>query len=250
MAPRKLLSSKVATFLAVFTATQSVVGCITNAIVLFYLLLTRRSPKTTADKLILNLTIADFIALSTYVPWRSYILIGRVVTKLSRIYTSLFVTCIFSTGNAILLIGLDRFVAVVWPLRYKALITCKLFWIAIIAAWLSAILLGVGHGFSYSLGIHNEYELFLCALSFSQLIVLSTITLSYYEQLEYKQGTFLEDFNRWLRSKIIRYGRQSVQHLSSFVYSTRLSFPMQCIEWFQLLIKVYQMMKNVKHGAG
>jgi hypothetical protein len=175
MAPRKLLSSKIATFLAVFTATQSVVGCITNAIVLLYFLLTRRSPKTTADKLILNLTIADFIALSTYVPWRSYILIGRVVTKLSRIYTSLFVTCIFSTGNAILLIGLDRFIAVVWPLRYKVLITCKLFWIAIIAAWLSAILLGVGHGFSYSLGIHNEYELFLCALSFSQLIVLSAI---------------------------------------------------------------------------
>ena len=175
MAPSRLLSSKDATFLAVFTATQSMIGFIANAIVLLYFLLTRRSAKSTADKLILNLTMADFIAVSTYVPWRSYILIERAVTNLSEVYTSLFVMCIFSTGNAILLIGLDRFVAVVWPLKYKMIITCKLFWASIITAWLLAILLGVGHGFSYTLKIHTEYELFLCALSFLQLILLATI---------------------------------------------------------------------------
>ena len=175
MAPHKVLGSKVATFLAVFTATQSVVGCVTNAIVLLYFLLTRKSLKTTADKLILNLVLADFIALSTYVPWRSYLLILRAVTKHYKIYTSLFVTCIFSTGNAILLIGLDRFIAVVWPLRYKVIVTRKVLWIAITAAWISAILLGVVHGVSLEFGIHKQYELFLCGLSFSQLIILSII---------------------------------------------------------------------------
>ena len=74
-----------------------------------------------------------------------------------------------------LLIGLDRFVAVVWPLRYKMIIACKSFWPSIITVWLLAVLLGVGHGFSYTLDIHTEYEVFLCALSFLQLILLATI---------------------------------------------------------------------------
>jgi hypothetical protein len=175
MAPGKLLNGKVAIFLAVFTASQSVIGFIANVVVLIYFLLTRKSAKSTADKLILNLAIADCISLSTYVPWRSYLLIEQAVTKHSKIYTSLFVVCIFSTGNAILLIGLDRFVAVVWPLRYKTIITFKLFWASIITAWLSAILLGVGHMLSLDFHIHSQYELFLCALSFLQLVILSAI---------------------------------------------------------------------------
>ena len=175
MASRPLLSSNVATFLAVFTASQSVIGCLLNGLVLLYFLLAKRSLQTTADKLVLNLTIADFIALSTYVPWRSYLLILRNVTKHTRVYTSLFVMCIFSTGNAILLTGLDRFIAVVWPLRYNVLITYKTLWMGVIAAWISAILLGFGHWLSEIFDIHEEYELFLCALSFSQLLILSII---------------------------------------------------------------------------
>ena len=171
----KLLSSNAATSLGVFTASQSVVGCITITIVLLYFFLTRRSLKATADKLILNLFIADFVALATYVPWRSYLLFLRTKTKDSEIYTSLFVVCIFSTGNAVLLIGFDRFVAVVWPLRYKVLVTSKVLRTAVIVSWLTAILLGVGHGISYDIDIHAEYELLLCALSFSQLIILSVI---------------------------------------------------------------------------
>ena len=171
----KLLSSNAATSLGVFTASQSVVGCITITIVLLYFLLTRGSLKSAADKLILNLFIADFFALATYVPWRSYLLFLRTKTKDSKIYTSLFVVCIFSTGNAVLLIGFDRFVAVVWPLRYKVLVTSKVLRTAVIVSWLTAILLGVGHGISYDIDIHAEYELLLCALSFSQLIILSVI---------------------------------------------------------------------------
>ena len=175
MATRNLLSSESATFLAVFTASQSVVGCITNGIILLYFLLAKRSLKTTADKLILNLTIADFVSLATYVPWRSYLLLLRASTNNSNIYTSLFVMCIFSTENAVLLIGIDRFVAVVWPLRYNVIISCKVFWIAIVASWFSAILLAIGHGLSLEYKCHTEYELFLSALSFFELIILSVI---------------------------------------------------------------------------
>lgn len=174
MAPRRFLSPVSATFLAVLTASQSVVGCITNGIVLLYFLLAQESLKTTADKLILNLTIADFISLATYVPWRSYLLLHEV-TKNSKVYTSLFVMCIFCAENAVLLIGFDRFVAVVWPLRYNVIISCKVFWIAISASWFSAIILAIGHGLSLEYDFHTEYELFLCALSFLELAILSVI---------------------------------------------------------------------------
>lgn len=170
-----ILSSKVASFLAAFTAIQCAFGCITNSVVLLYFLLARGSLETTSDKLILNLAVADFLALSTYVPWLSHLVLQRAVTKYATIYRSLFIFCIFSTGNAILLIGLDKFIAVSWPLTYKAIVTFKAFWVSVISSWFSAILFAVGHGLSYRFGIHREYDLFLSALSLSQLILLSTI---------------------------------------------------------------------------
>ena len=170
-----LIDARAATFLGVFTASQSVFGCIANAMVLFYFLLTRRSLKTTADKLILNLTIADIFALASYLPWRSYLLLLNAVTNNSRVYTSLFVTCIFSTANATLLIGIEKFIAVVFPFRYKVVSTFKVFLIAIVASWMTAILLGIAHYLSLVFQFHTEYELFLSALSFLQLILLSVI---------------------------------------------------------------------------
>ena len=175
MPSKKLLSSESATFLTVFTASQSVLGCIANGIVLLYFLLARRSLNTTADKLVLNLSIADFVSLATYVPWRSYLLYVQTVTKNSKIYTSLFVMCVFCTENAVLLIGFDRLIAAVFPLRYNAIISCNVLWIAVISSWFSAILLAIGHGLSLEYGFHREYELFLCALSCLELIILSVI---------------------------------------------------------------------------
>ena len=128
-----------------------------------------------SDKLTLNLAISDFFALTTYLPWRTHLLLLREKTEQYAAFTSLFVVCIFSTGNAVLFIGFDRFVAVVWPLRYKALITSKLTMIFIAISWASASALGMLHGLCLLLEAHREYTLFLCAFSVFQLVVLSVI---------------------------------------------------------------------------
>ena len=170
-----LLSSAEATFLVIFTSMQCVVGSIANAIALFFLWSKRYEYKTSSDKLMFNMALADFVALTTYVPWRAYLLNLRDVTGNARYYTSLFVVCIFCTGNAVLLIAFERFVAVMFPMRCKMLITDNVILFSVATSWITAFLLGVGHGLSLKLKIHLEYELFLCALSIGQLLVIFVI---------------------------------------------------------------------------
>ena len=171
-----LLSSAEATFLVIFTSMQCVVGSIANAIALFFFWSKRYEYTTSSDKLMFNMALADFVALTTYVPWRAYLLnLREVDTENTKYYTSLFVVCIFCTGNAVLLIAFERFVAVMFPMRCKILITDNVLWFSVAISWITAFLLGVGHGLSYKLKIHLEYELFLCALSFGQLLVISII---------------------------------------------------------------------------
>ena len=173
----KFLSSRDSTSLAIFTSLQILIGTTANICVIIYFLVFRHSAQRTAsDKLTLNLAISDFFALTTYLPWRTYLLILRESTEHKNIYASLFVVCIFATGNAILVIALDRLTAVVWPLRYKTLITSNVSSTFIAISWISAIVFGVVHGFSYKVHLHDpEYELFLCSMSFVQLALLSVI---------------------------------------------------------------------------
>jgi hypothetical protein len=170
----KLLSSQHSKWLVVFTSSQILVGTTANLCVIIYFLVSRQRKRITAsDKMILNLAISDFIALTTYLPWRTHHLMSRERSEHIRVYASLLVVCIFSTGNAILCIAFDRFTAVVWPLRYKILITPKVSSTFIAVSWISAIVLGIMHGFSYTLDKHEEYELFFASISFAQLVILS-----------------------------------------------------------------------------
>jgi hypothetical protein len=172
----KYLNSQDSTWLAIFTSSQILIGVTANLCVVVYFLLSRHGKqRTPSDKLTLNLAISDLIALTTYLPWRTHLLVLQERTEHSRIYTSLYVVCIFATGNGIICIAFDRFTAVVWPLRYKILITSHVSSVFIAISWMSAILFGILHGFSYKIDKHVQYELFLCATSFAQLVVLSVI---------------------------------------------------------------------------
>ena len=187
-----LLSPEEATFFLIFTSMQSVIGSTANAIEIIFLWSKRHRYQATSDYLTLNLALADFVALTTYVPWRAYILSLREATGDFKYYTSLFVVCIFCTGNAVLLIAVDRFFAVMCPLRYKVLITGKVLWFSITISWITAFLLGVGHGVSYKLKIHSEYELFLCALSFGQLLIISVVYIMVFKSAR-KQAVFISE---------------------------------------------------------
>lgn len=172
------LSSQGSISLAIFTSAQILIGTTANLCeIIYFLVLCHNKRATPSDKLTLNLAITDFIGLTTYLPWRTYLIYLRKSTKDYRIYASLYVLCVFATGNAIVSIAFDRLTAVVWPLRYKTLMTSRISSTFIATSWMSAILFGILHGFSYLVGIdtHNNYELFLCAVAFIQLAVMVSI---------------------------------------------------------------------------
>ena len=194
-ASRKFLqSSAESIFLVCFTSVQCVVGSVANAVVIGYFISRRKQSCKPSDKLTLNLALADFVALTTYVPWRAYLLYLRQKTKHSPYYTSLFVACIFCTGNAVLLMALTRLFAVLFPLKYRAVFTSKMVNILIVISWITAILLGIGHRVSWrDMGdFHLNYELFLSLLSFCQLIAIVSVYAMIFRSAKKAQSLFRE----------------------------------------------------------
>ena len=172
------MGSKQAIFLVIFNSLQIVFGSAANMLEILFFSKNRHVYNSVSDKLTLNLAIADFVALTTYLPWRTYLLHIQRRTADSKYYTSLFVFCIFNTGNAIVLIGIDRFIAIIRPLRYRVLVGGKAFRLGVTLAWGTALALGIGHYLSYKdilLDIHNDYEFFLSCLSIFQMISMSII---------------------------------------------------------------------------
>jgi hypothetical protein len=174
-----LMDSSAATFLVIFNSLQIIFGSIANIFEIVFFLRKRHEHHSASDKLTLNLAVADFVALTTYLPWRTHLLHIRRTTEDYKYYTSLFVFCIFNTGNAILLIGIDRFIAVTRPLRYHALVTSKLVRLGVTLSWCTALALCIGHKLSYGTVIrwikHKEYEFTLSLISIFQMILMSII---------------------------------------------------------------------------
>ena len=136
-----------------------------------------------------------------------------------------------------MLIAVDRFFAVMCPLRYKVLITGKVLWFSITISWITAFLLGVGHGVSYKLKIHSEYELFLCALSFGQLLIISVVYIMVFKSAR-KQAVFISEQAKSFNSS---------QRNRSFIWKTVLStFCIICLFYGTFLpYSVYRIISTV-----
>ncbi len=180
-------------FLVCFTSVQCVIGSVANAVVIGYFISRRKHSCKPSDKLTLNLALADFVALTTYVPWRAYLLYLRQKTKHSPYYTSLFVACIFSTGNAVLLMALTRLFAVLFPFKHMVFLTSKVINRLIVLSWMIAIILGIGHRVSLrDMGdFHLNYELFLSCLSFCHLVAILSVYAMIFRSAKKAQNVFL-----------------------------------------------------------
>jgi hypothetical protein len=173
-----LMDSNEATFLVIFNSLQIIFGSIANLFEIIFFLRKKHEHHSVSDKLTLNLAVADFVALTTYLPWRTHLLHIQRRTDDYKYYTSLFVFCIFNTGNAILLISIDRFIAITRPLRYNALVTGKVAWCGVILSWITALALSICHGLSYKRVLwdtHKDYEFSLSWLSIIQMTIMSMI---------------------------------------------------------------------------
>lgn len=190
VATQYLQSSAESIFLVSFTSAQCVIGSIANAVAICYF--STRQNHSPSDKLTLNLALADFVALTTYVPWRAYLLHLRQKTKNSAYYTSLFVACLFCTGNAVLLMALTRFFAILFPFKYRVFFTNKLVNIMILLSWIIAISLGIGHRLSWiDMGdFHLDYEMFLSFLSFCQLVTILSVYVMIFRSTKQSKSQF------------------------------------------------------------
>ena len=131
--------------LVIFTSLQILIGSFANCIVIITISMAKELRKRSEDLLILNLAVTDVLSLTTCLPWLTYILSERKTPEggMYFIYPSIFMFVIFSGAFAVLAIGIDRFIALVVPLRHKTMMTRTRTTIMIIALWVTAVALGI-----------------------------------------------------------------------------------------------------------
>ena len=170
-------------FLVIFCSIQILIGSIANFVVIVTISVSRQLRQRSEDRLILNLAITDFVSLTTLLPWHIYLLTQPQIdiTGTSFIgYTTLKVLLIITAGNTILSLAIDRFAAVVFPLRHFRIIDTR---IMTVLSW------GVGVGFAASWQlVLLKYEAVVTVVYGTLLLAISLIlyAIIFYHTL--KQG--------------------------------------------------------------
>ena len=133
------ISSEVSLFLMAFSSIYTVVGSIANLLVIVTILAAKELHRRSEDQLILNLAVTDFLSLSC-LSFHVYVLSqGGLGQGYWSLYKCLYSTILFAGTNAILAIAIDRFIAVVFPMRHKRLMEGRNVGILIALSWASAL---------------------------------------------------------------------------------------------------------------
>ena len=173
------LSTTEPLFLVSFTSLQTIIGSLWNGFVIITFLAARELRRRPSDLFILNLAVADLIFLTTFQPWLTHVLNQKaVITFEARyyFYESLREFVNLSSQHALMLIAIDRLIALVLPLRYKTLLTRKVIYILVIISWIFSLLIGLVNYFAYVL---KFYLKFLVFWTFFQLVLMLGIILIY-----------------------------------------------------------------------
>ena len=166
------LSSTASLFLVSFTSLQIIIGSLSNGFVIVTFLAARELRKRPSDLFILNLAVADLIFLTTYQPWLTHVLNQKAVITIQDgfyVYESLSTFVNLSSQQAIILIAIDRLIAVVLPLRYKTLVTRKVIYISILTSWTFALFLGI---LTYPYYLFKLKNVFVFFISFELFLML------------------------------------------------------------------------------
>ena len=173
------LGSTASHFLVSFTSLQTIIGSLSNGFVIITFLAARELRRRPSDLFILNLAVADLIFLTTFQPWLTHVLNQKAVITFEAeyyVYESLGCFVNLSSQHAIMLIAIDRLIAVVLPLRYETLVTRKVIYILIIISWTIALIIGALNFFAY---VFKFYLKFLGFWTFFQLVLILGIILIY-----------------------------------------------------------------------
>ena len=130
--------------LIAFTSIQVLVGSTANFIVIFTILRSRELTKRSEDRLILNLALADFLTLTTFMPLHSYILWqGQITMAVQRRYEALNSLVLYYGGNAVMAIACDRFIAVLLPMRHSIMMSKRATLFMAFLTFIVAVILAV-----------------------------------------------------------------------------------------------------------
>ena len=168
-------------FLTVFSVLQCFTGSLANGITLNIMVFKGRLQHSPSHLLISNLAKEDFMSCAVFLPLHIYALQQDTLSIFLRsIYHIMCLFHVFSNGNAILLITLDRFIAVTYPLRYKSIVTHWRISIIIILSWLMPIISAAAFHTSVQHGSpeYSEYALRIYMM-LSLIIVLGLYFLVY-----------------------------------------------------------------------
>ena len=140
----KFMSDREVNFLISFASLQVIVGSTANFLVIILFATRRELRRRSSDMMIVNLALADFISLTTFLPWNIYLThVGRVED--TKYYTSLNTFCLFLSGTAVLTIAVDKFIAVLYPLRYATFVTGARTTMMNLASWIVATVFLIIH---------------------------------------------------------------------------------------------------------
>ena len=173
--PAEGISSVEVKFLIVIASVESIVGSLANLLIIIMFITREELRRKNSDLLILNLAVADFISLTTFLPWNTYLTSqGKVDNE--AYYTSLNTFCLFYSGTAVLTIAFDKYIAVVYPLRYSTFISRRRTIFMILLTWFTAIGLVIYHFFNALFsGKHHILDKSLSGVVLLQLLFVSAL---------------------------------------------------------------------------
>ena len=173
------LNSSTSMFLVCVTSLQTFIGSVANVVVIITFLKAKELRKRSSDLLILNLAAADAILLTTFLPWLTYTLQQKGIDRgCYSFYESLNTFVQLTGGHTIFLIATDRFIAIIFPLQYKALVTRKVIYFLMILSWTLSVGIGILNFCAYSYYFHREFLFFWISY---QLFLMILITFMYCE---------------------------------------------------------------------
>ena len=172
-------------FFVIVSVLELIIGSTGNLLIIITFIARRELRRKPSDLLILNLAVADFTSLTTYLPWHAHLLLKVDYDKDElKFSSSLNSMNLFNSSIGVISIAVDRFVAVVYPLRYKSLMTRKQTWIMIAVSWIAGfVLVGVTHTLSLYFDFHDDYyRKIFCAVIFTQLTFISVLCVKIFHE--------------------------------------------------------------------
>ncbi|XP_033627267.1 neuropeptide SIFamide receptor-like [Asterias rubens] len=122
----------------------SITGIIGNTLICL-ILLRFRHMRTSTSYFVVHLSVVDLLSCIMVVPVHLFpsppSMAGKFGDFVCRFYVSKYVmwTCILVSVGSLVLINLERFVAIVYPLKYKRLYTTRKITLMLMACWLYAL---------------------------------------------------------------------------------------------------------------